>query len=160
MSYKVERTTSFSRWAGRGRRRNGLGRRPQRPTSSHNFARRRNAGARYIVVSNLPDIGRTPAGTARGAAGVAALSGLSVQVFNSIQYGAQLDRVRRDSGEHCRHPERGRESECVWLHQYDDTGYVSLDPGAWFFGAALGAGASTSRTSAAGADDSHRAEQD
>lgn len=41
------------------------------------------AGAKYIVVMNLPDMGKTPAGTASGAAGSAALSGLSVQVFNS-----------------------------------------------------------------------------
>ena len=47
------------------------------------IARMRAAGARYIVVMNLPDMGRTPAGTASGAAGAAALTGLSVQVFNS-----------------------------------------------------------------------------
>lgn len=41
------------------------------------------AGAQYIVVMNLPDMGRTPAGTASGAAGAAALTGLSVSVFNS-----------------------------------------------------------------------------
>jgi outer membrane lipase/esterase len=41
------------------------------------------AGARYIVVMNLPDMGRTPAGAASGAAGIAALTGLSVQVFNA-----------------------------------------------------------------------------
>src|SRR5438552_3421144 len=40
-------------------------------------------GARFIVVYNLRDMGRTPAGTASGAAAVAALSGLSVSVFNS-----------------------------------------------------------------------------
>ena len=47
------------------------------------IAKLRAAGARYIVVMNLPDIGKTPAGTASGAAGAAALSGLSTQVFNS-----------------------------------------------------------------------------
>lgn len=41
------------------------------------------AGARYIVVMNLPDMGRTPAAAAGGAAAIGALSGLSVQVFNS-----------------------------------------------------------------------------
>jgi outer membrane lipase/esterase len=47
------------------------------------IARMHAAGARYILVTNLPDMGRTPAGVAGGAAAVAALSGLSVQVFNS-----------------------------------------------------------------------------
>lgn len=41
------------------------------------------AGARYIMVMNLPDIGKTPLGTSGGAAGAAALTGLSVSVFNS-----------------------------------------------------------------------------
>ncbi|MEO8133657.1 MAG: autotransporter domain-containing protein [Betaproteobacteria bacterium] len=49
-----------------------------------NIVRLRAAGARYIVVMNLPDMGRTPAGTAGGAAAIGALSGLSVSVFNSI----------------------------------------------------------------------------
>ena len=35
------------------------------------------------MVANLPDMGRTPAGAASGAAGAAALTGLSVSVFNS-----------------------------------------------------------------------------
>ena len=47
------------------------------------IAKLRAAGARYIVVMNLPDIGKTPQGTSSGAAGAAALSGLSTQVFNS-----------------------------------------------------------------------------
>ena len=48
------------------------------------ITRLHNAGARYIVVSNLPDMGRTPAGTASGAAGAAALTGLSVR--SSIRF--------------------------------------------------------------------------
>lgn len=48
------------------------------------LVRLHNAGARYIVVTNLPDMGKTPAGTASGAAGSAALSGLSASVFNSV----------------------------------------------------------------------------
>jgi outer membrane lipase/esterase len=48
------------------------------------IVRLHNAGARYIVVFNLPDMGRTPDALATGAAGAAALSGLSVSVFNSV----------------------------------------------------------------------------
>ena len=47
------------------------------------IAKLRAAGAKYIMVMNLPDIGRTPQGTASGAAGAAALTGLSVSIFNS-----------------------------------------------------------------------------
>ena len=47
------------------------------------LARLRAAGARYIVVMNLPDIGRTPAGVAGGPAAIGALTGLSVSVFNA-----------------------------------------------------------------------------
>lgn len=47
------------------------------------IARMHAAGARYIVVMNLPDMGRTPQGTAGGAPLIALWTGLSVQVFNS-----------------------------------------------------------------------------
>jgi len=47
------------------------------------IARLHAAGAQYIVVENIPDIGRAPAGLAGGPAGAAALTGLSLQVFNS-----------------------------------------------------------------------------
>ena len=47
------------------------------------IARLHNAGARYIMVWNLPDLGKTPAAAAGGAAGIAALTGLSVSVFNA-----------------------------------------------------------------------------
>lgn len=48
------------------------------------IARLHAAGARYILVMNLPDMGRTPAAAAGGAAAIAALTGLSVQVYNSV----------------------------------------------------------------------------
>lgn len=47
------------------------------------LVRLHNAGARYILVQNLPDIGLAPVGAATGPAGAAALSGLSVGVFNA-----------------------------------------------------------------------------
>ncbi len=46
------------------------------------LAQLQGAGARYVLVFNLPNIGLTPSGTAQGPAGSAALTGLSV-TFNS-----------------------------------------------------------------------------
>lgn len=49
------------------------------------IARLQAAGARYVVVPNLPDIGATPAGQSQGAAGAAGLTQLS-QGYNQLLF--------------------------------------------------------------------------